>query len=213
MLPPPPPSVEAPKSPVNYKKIFIVRCIIWFCSLVVFSVTASANAGTDGTKFATAMGVLVWLFNMAVVGNFISANFLQREIMPVSMIENKFGKPADALLLFLFYTSTVCLSEDSTTYCALESALDTADKSDEGLGGHFSGCSKLQAAAVFAWFTSIGMMVTIFLRDPESFKNLVSMGSKDSYDDIDAPRASPKDFDTTNSGDTGGEPQQKVVDL
>ena len=145
------------------------------------------------------MGVLVWLYNTILLANYIGANYAHHEIMPVDMVESRFAKPIDFFLLFMFYTATICISEDSSTTCKYTSE---------------NPCSKLSAGATFGWFASIAILLTIFYREPEAFKRLVKGMKNESYNDIDGP---------TVTGPTGsiggapaqgtGQPQQKIVDL
>ena len=145
------------------------------------------------SQFAITMGVFLWLYNMVLLANYVGANYAHREIMPVDMVESKYAKPIDIFLLFMFYTATICISEDSSTYCKAISD---------------STCSKLSAGATFGWFGSFGIVGSIFLREPAAFTRLVKGLKDESYADIVGP---------TGSISTGAAPTeqapQKVVDL
>jgi hypothetical protein len=132
------------------------------------------------------MGVIVWVYQMLLLLNYVGSTYAHREIAPVDLVESKYAKLADFFLIFLFYTSTICMSTDSSE-CIFSGQSDPNGT-----------CSKMHAAACFSWFAFFGLLGVVYLRDPESFKKLV-MGSKsDHYDDIDkntfpgAQQAAPK---------------------
>ena len=103
----------------------------------------------------------------------------------------QFCRPIGAGLLFFMYTATICASVESSQCVSYT-------------GG--PSCSKFGAAATFAWFTSFGIVGTMFLHDPQAFISILKGAKSDHYDDIDkAPSIIPP------TGTQGG--QQKVVDL
>jgi len=87
-------------------------------------------------------------------------------------------------MLFLFYTSTIAASVDSSECVAAGST-----------------CSKQHAVAFFSWFGFFGIGAIIYLRDPEALKKLVLRAKSDHYDDIDL---------NTANGTAGGEPKPAV---
>ncbi|GMH50684.1 hypothetical protein TL16_g09237 [Triparma laevis f. inornata] len=197
MLPPPPP--DAAPTPTkgtatDYNKIYAVRVVTWFCTLVMFSVAASIDNynNYEGWKFVLAIGVIAWVYLTLLVGNFIGSNYAHHEIMPVDMVEQKFCKPVDAAMLFFVYTATICASVESSE-C-------------KSVTGYDPGCSKFAASATFSWFASFGFLATMVVRDPAAFMKLVKGGASDNYDDIDAPSSILPPTGTSK-------PEQKVVDL
>jgi hypothetical protein len=88
---------------------------------------------------------------------------------------NRYAKLGDIIMLFMFYTATICAS-DASSGCAFSGTADP-----NGV------CGKTHASAVFAWFGFFGIIAGIYLRDPATFKKLVLGNKSDNYDDIDAP--------------------------
>ncbi|GMH57577.1 hypothetical protein TrRE_jg7301, partial [Triparma retinervis] len=149
--------------------------------------------------FAITMGVFVWLYNMILLANYVGANYAHHEIMPVDMVESRYAKPIDFFLLFMFYTATICISEDSSTTCKITSS---------------SPCGKLSAGATFGWFGSLAILATVIFREPEAFKRLAKGMKSESYNDIDGPTvAGPTGTIGGNAQPGEGQAQQKVVDL
>jgi len=144
-----------------------------------FSVTASIDnySASDALKFVISMGVINWLYQSVLLGNYAGATFAHHEIMPVDMVENKYAKLGDIFMMFMFYTSTICASVDSSE-CIFS-----------GVSDYHGSCSKLHAAACFSWFGFFGIIGGVFLRDPETFKKLVVGVKSDHYDDIDGASA------------------------
>jgi len=169
------------------QKLMIARGLTCLFSLISFSVTASVNnySSYDALKFTVAMGVIVWLYTGFIVFNFIMANFFSFEVMPNGMIEKKFARVGDWLLLFLNYTATICVSVDSS----------------QCLDGFNMSCGAQAAAATFMWFTSFMLLVTIYIRTPEYFHSLLSPPDNSQYDDIDANASIPESSTNSATGE------------
>jgi len=98
------------------QKLMIARSATCLFSLIAFSVTASITnySAYDAMKFTIAMGVIVWLYTGFILFNYISSSKFAFELMPQGMIEKRFAKVGDWVLLFLNYTATICISVESS---------------------------------------------------------------------------------------------------
>ena len=176
-------------SSTNLNALYISRGAVWFFALVAFSIAASIDLNgfkSDSLNFIITIGVIVWLYQMVLCGNFLAATYANHEIAPIDMLEHKVARLGDLAMLFFVYTATICASDDSSK-CSLDTEM----------------CHKYHATAVFMWFSTFGVIANIYLRDPETFKALVKGKGAGHYDDID-------DRHSTAGNQA---PSQKTVDL